>query len=178
MVAPTRAEVVEEGDKKPTIRDDGAGLYRVGGTFPESIPGLESEIGQRSRLFALHAERVRRHDTKRIVAAGLGAAGVIVLGIGAALFISAFDSHTDPVTGTESNQVNGGRAIVAGITVAGGLGLGIAGIAVSPSQAERSRAAAYRYVFLPPDESRDEVVGIAAEHNEAVRERCRETPNP
>lgn len=175
VVAPTRAEVVEAGAKTAMPRDDGAALYRVGDKEPQSIIALGETLTHPPPRFDEHAEHVRKYDTKRIVAAGLGTAGVIAIGVGTALFISAFRSErvqNPDGTSDEEQRINGGRAATGGITVGLGLGLGIAGIAVNPSHAERSRAEAARYVFLPPTDSRDSVLDYAERHNQAVRERC------
>lgn len=175
VVSPTRAEVVEPGAKTATARDDGAAIYRVGDKEPRSIIALGEKLADPPPRYQEHVEQVGKYDTKRIVAAGLGTAGVIAIGVGTALFITAFKSErVQNPDGTidEEQRIGGGRAAAGGITVGLGLGLGIAGIVVNPNHAERSRAEAARYVFLPPTDPRDSVLGYADRHNQAVRERC------
>jgi hypothetical protein len=174
VIAPTRTEIVEPGHKTPTPRNDGLGLYRVGSRSPESIPALADDL-DRDPMVLTHEARVRDHDDRRVLAAGLGAAGIIALGIGTALFISSFETET--VTGAngigeEKQNINSGRAVAGGLVFAGGFGLGIAGIVVNPSQAQRSEADAWRSVFMPPDDSPEEVKRLIQTHNEGVRKRC------
>lgn len=176
VLAPTRAEIFDDKGRRAALRDDGFGLYRIGGTEPESIPGAADELGPESPSFARHAEAVRPHDTKQLVAGSLGAAGVIAIAVGTIVFVSAFE--TERRGSEEEQQIDGAQAAVGGVLVGAGFGLGIAGLSVNPGQAERSRAAADRYVFLPPADSRAQLEGVVARHNQRVRERCNATPAP
>ena len=121
-----------------------------------------------------HVDRVSKYDTKTWGAAGLGVAGIIAIGVGTALFVSAFG--TDPVT--QKPHTDGTKAGIGGAFVFGGFGLGIAGVALNPGQAERSRAEAARYAFLPPKDSRENVVTWTQTYNQAVRDRCERAPAP
>jgi hypothetical protein len=178
VIAPTRTQIVEPGSKTPTPRDDGVGLYRVGSTSPESIPALSDDL-DRDPMVLRHERKVRDHDDRRVLAAGLGAAGIIALGIGTALFISSFETETvtasNGITEEEQN-INSGRAVAGGVVFAAGFGLGIAGILINPSQAQRSQADAWRHVFMPPDDKQDDVKQMVAKHNDGVRERCKNAP--
>jgi pantothenate kinase type III len=104
----------------------------------------------------------------------LGAAGIIAIAVGTALFVSSF--KTDPVT--QNQKVDGTEAGLGGGLVLAGFGLGIAGLALNPGQAERSRAEAARYAFLPPKDTRESVVTWTQSYNQAVRDRCERTPSP
>jgi hypothetical protein len=145
-------------------------LYRIGSSDPESIPRLREEFPA-SEIVVRHTEAVRKHDDQKLLAAGLGAAGVIALGVGTILFISSFENKRDS-TGEESQEIKGGRAAAGGLLFAGGLGLGISGIIVNPSQAERSRADASRHVFFRPEDETAQVEELVVEHNRRVRARC------
>jgi hypothetical protein len=178
VIAPTRTQIVEPGSKTATPRDDGLGLYRVGSKSPESIPGLSDDL-DRDPMVLTHERKVRDHDDRRVLAAGLGAAGIIALGIGTALFISSFETETvtsnDGIT-EEQQNINSGRAVGGGLVFAAGFGLGIAGIVINPSQAQRSEADAWRHVFMPPDDRPEDVKRMIGKHNEGVRERCTKAP--
>ncbi|HMJ14944.1 MAG TPA: hypothetical protein VK524_26205 [Polyangiaceae bacterium] len=174
VMAPTRAEFSEEGATTTQKRDDGAGLYRVGSSDPESIPALSDEFPD-SEMVHRHRSAVKGHDDKRLLAASLGAAGVIALGVGTLLFVSSFETKRSG--SEESQELNGGRALASGLVFAGGFGLGIAGIAVNPSQAERSRADASRHVFFGPEDDPSQVQDLVVRHNKQVRERCERTPS-
>ena len=175
VVAPTRAEFVDAKGRRSETRDDGVGLYRVGAKHPESIPSLADDMGQDSTSFAHHGPPVREYDTKQIIAGSLGAAGLIGIVAGTILFVSAFQTET--VAGGDQQQtINKTSAGIGGALVGVGFGLGIAGIVINPGQAERSRAEASRYVFLPPEDKRDEIVQMTGKYNQAVRERCERTP--
>lgn len=178
VVAPTRAEFVDSKGRKSQTRDDGVALYRVGEKRPESIPSLADEMGADSESFARHGPPVREYDRKTILAGGLGAAGVIAIIAGTILFVSAFETETVTTNGQpdEEQKIDGTKAGLGGVLVGVGFGLGIAGIAVNPGQAERSRAEAARYVFLPPEDDREEVIRMTAKYNQAVRDRCAREP--
>lgn len=172
VVAPTRAEVVPEGSKTAVPRDDAYGLYRIGADGPESIVGLRDDLTPYGApaLLDRKAEEVSPYDTKRIVAASLGAAGVVALAVGAVVFVNAFQTVK---TGNEEEQVINGTQVTTGAILAGlGLGLGIAGIAVSPTHEQRSRANASRYVFFPEDLPEQELLDIVGKHNSDIAERC------
>ena len=176
VVSPTRAEFVDKHGIKSQTRDDGVALYRVGESRPVSIPRLSEEMGG-GPMFERHSNAVRSHDTKQWVAGGLGVAGAIAVAVGTILFVSAFDTETAP-SGMETQKINGGRLAAGGITVGAGFGLGIAGISVNPGQAERSKAEAARFVYLPPDEPRADVIEMTGRYNQAVRDRCERRSAP
>jgi hypothetical protein len=172
VVAPTRAEIVPEGSKTAVPRDDGYGLYRIGDDDPESIVGLREDLAPYGApaLLDRKAEEVSPYDTKRIVAASLGAAGLVALAVGTVVFVNSFQTVK---TGNEEEQVTDGPQAVTGAILAGaGLGLGIAGVAVSPSHEQRSRAHASRYVFFPEDLPEEELLDIVGKHNGNVGDRC------
>ncbi len=170
VVSPTRAEFVDKHGITSKTRDDGVGLYRVGESRPVSIPSLADDMGG-GPSFARHTAGVRSYDTKQLVAGGLGVAGAIAVTVGTILFVSAFDTQAGE-NGDEEQKINAGRALSGGISVGVGFGLGIAGISVNPGQAERSRAEANRYVYLPPEDPKDDVLLMTGRYNQAVRERC------
>jgi len=181
VVAPTRAEFVEPSGKHTTQRDDGVALYRVGAKRPESIPALAGEMGHESPTFADHSDIVRAYDSKTWAAAGLGAAGLIAIGVGTALFVASFKTQSvkqsDGSVGQEQ-KIDGTEAGIGGGLVLAGFGLGIVGLALNPGQAERSRAEAARYVFFPPKDPRENVVTWTQTYNQAVRDRCERAPSP
>jgi hypothetical protein len=170
VIAPTRAEFSKPGEKTSERRDDGLGLYKVGSSSPESIPQLREEFPD-SPLVQRHAQAVRKHDDQRLIAAGLGAAGLIALGIGTMLFVSSFENSRD-AHGQETQTANGGRALASGLVVAGGFGLGISGILVNPNQTERSRADATRHAFFRPEDDPHAVEELVVRHNTQVRAHC------
>ncbi len=176
VVSPTRAEFVDKYGVKSQTRDDGVSLYRVGESRPVSIPSLSDDMGG-GPSFARHADGVRKHDTKQVIAGGLGVAGAIAVAVGTVLFISAFETEKD-AQGKPEQKVSGGKVAAGGITVGLGFGLGIAGIAVNPGQAERSRAEASRFVYLPPEDPKADVIEMTARYNQAVRERCERRAAP
>jgi hypothetical protein len=151
VVSPTRAEFVDKNGVRSETRNDGVGLYRVGASKPVSIPSLSDDMGG-GPSFARHAEGVKSHDRKQMIAGGLGVAGSIAVAVGTILFVTAFETET--VMGDEQQKINTGRVVGGLVTVLGGFGLGIAGIAVNPGQAERSRAEASRFVYFPPEDPR------------------------
>jgi hypothetical protein len=179
VVAPTRAELVEPSGKFAEPRDDGVALYRLGAKRPESIPALADEMGHDSPTFADHADIVQSYETKTYAAAGLGAAGLIAIGVGTALFVSSFKSSTrsDGTPGSEQN-IDGTEAGIGSGLVLAGFGLGVVGLALNPGQAERSRAEAARYVFFPPKDPRENVLTWTQTYNQAVRDRCGRAPSP
>ncbi len=165
--APTRASLFDPSGRRTETRDDGVGLYRVGAKDPESIPSIGEELGpDAAARVERHRDAVRPHDTKRWVAAGLGASGIIAIAAGALLFVSGFDN-----SGGE-HSVNRPRVIWGSVLVGAGFGLGLSGTVLNPNQAERSRADAARYVFLPPADGKDDVLSLTARHNQEVRARC------
>jgi len=174
VVAPTRVQVIESTGQRGTPRDDGVALYKVGAKHPEEIPALAESLRPQMPNIDEHVDRVRSYDTKTWTATGLGVAGIIAIGIGTALFVSAF--KTDPVTqkpNTDGGLAGGGAALALG-----GFGLGITGLALNPGQVARSRAEAARYAFLPPKDSRESVVTWTQSYNQAVRDRCERRPSP
>jgi hypothetical protein len=176
VVSPTRAEFVDKNGVKSQTRDDGLSLYRVGESRPVSIPSLSDDMGG-GPSFARHAEGVKSHDTKQVVAGGLGVASVIAMTVGTILFVSAFET-VRAANGDEEHKVSAARAAGGGITFGVGFGLGIAGIAVNPGQAERSRAEASRFVYFPPEDPKDDVIQMTGRYNQAVRDRCSRRPAP
>jgi hypothetical protein len=181
VVAPTRAEFVEPSGKVATPRDDGVGLYHLGERKPVSIPSLSDDLGRLSPTFADHADIVRSYDSNRWGAAGLGAAGIIAIGVGTALFVSSFktkDTRESDGTIGQQQDIDGTEAGIGGGLVLAGFGLGIVGLALNPSQADRARADAARYVFLPPKDPRENVVTWTQSYNQAVRDRCARAPSP
>jgi hypothetical protein len=176
VVSPTRAEFVDKHGVHSESRDDGVALYRIGESRPVSIPSLSDDMGG-GPSFVRHSDAVRSHDTKQLVAGGLGAAGAIAVAVGTILFISAFSTEKGP-TGDQQQKISGARAIGGGITVGLGFALGIGGISVNPGQAERSRAEASRFVYFPPDEPKADVLEMTGRYNQAVRDRCERRSAP
>lgn len=172
VVAPTRAQFIEAKGQRGTPRDDGVALYKVGEKRPQPIPPLADSMRAQLPNVDEHVDRVHSYDTKTWTAAGLGAAGILAIGVGVALFVSSF--KTDPVT--QNQKIDGTNAGVGAGLVLGGFGLGITGIALNPGQTARSRAEAARYVFLPPRDARENVVTWTQSYNQAVRERCERPP--
>ena len=176
VASPTRAEFVDKHGIRSESRDDGVGLYHVGANRPTSIPSLSDDMGG-GPVFARHADAVRSHDTKQVVAGGLGAAGAIAVAVGTILFVSAFGTERT-ASGDQQQKISAGRAIGGGITVGLGFGLGIGGISVNPGQAERSRAEASRFVYLPPEDPKADVLEMTGRYNQAVRDRCERRSAP
>lgn len=176
VVSPTRAAFVDKHGVKSETRDDGVSLYRIGDTRPTSIPSLSDDMGG-GPSFVRHSDAVRSHDTKQVVAGGLGAAGAIAVAVGTILFVSAFSTQKS-ATGDEEQKISAGRAVGGGITVGLGFALGIGGIAVNPGQAERSRAEASRFVYFPPEDPKADVLEMTGRYNQAVRDRCERPPAP
>lgn len=176
VVSPTRAEFVDKHGIKSQTRDDGVALYRVGDSRPVSIPTLSDDMGG-GPSFERHAAAVRNHDTKQVVAGSLGIAGAIAVAVGTILFVNAFSTERTQ-SGDENQKISAGTLAAGGITIGAGFGLGIAGIAVNPGQAERSRAEASRFVYFPPEEPKDDVVEMTGRYNQAVRDRCERRAAP
>jgi hypothetical protein len=176
VVAPTRAEFVDKHGVRSQTRDDGVGLYRVGASRPVSIPSLADDIGG-NESFARHAEGVRKYDQKQLLAGSLGVAGAVAIAVGTILFVTAFDTQSTS-TGDQEQKIDGTRAAIGGIMVGAGFGLGISGISLNPGQAERSRAEASRYVYLPPEDPKEQVIEMTGRYNQAVRDRCDARPAP
>ncbi len=176
VVSPTRAEFVDKHGAKSATRDDGVSLYRIGDTRPTSIPSLSDDMGG-GPSFVRHSEAVRGHDTKQVVAGGLGAAGAIAVAVGTILFVSAFSTQKS-ATGDQEQKISSARAIGGGITVGLGFALGIGGIAVNPGQAERSRAEGSRFVYFPPEDPKADVLEMTGRYNQAVRDRCERRSAP
>jgi hypothetical protein len=170
VASPTRADFVDKHGIKSETRDDGVGLYRIGASRPESIPSLSDDMGG-GPSFVRHSAAVKSHDTKQLVAGGLGIAGAVAVAVGTVLFINAFSTERS-ASGAEEQKVSGGRLAAGAITIGAGFGLGIAGITVNPGQAERSRAEAARFVYLPPEDPKADVLEMTGRYNQAVRDRC------
>ena len=178
VLAPSQSEAVSGSGRSSEPRKDGLGLYRVGEQHPESIPGLRDELGP-SPILDRHAAGVKRHDDELLLAAGLGAAGLVALGIGTWLFATSFDTKTtknSDGTTEESQDIQGGRLGAGSALIAGGFGFGIAGIIVAPNAAERVKADQARHVFVPPDDDPGEVNALVTKHNQGVRDRCSAAP--
>jgi hypothetical protein len=176
VVSPTRAEFVDKHGLRSETRDDGVALYRVGEKRPVSIPSLSDDMGG-GPSFERHSDAVRRHDTKQLIAGGLGVAGAIGVAVGTILFVTAFNTQKS-ATGDQEQKISAGRAIGGGISVGLGFALGIGGIAFNPGQAERSRAEASRFVYLPPEDPKADVLEMTGRYNQAVRDRCERRSAP
>jgi hypothetical protein len=176
VASPTRAEFVDKYGVKSEQRNDGVALYRVGASRPESIPSLSDDMGG-GPSFERHASGVRRHDTKQLIAGGLGVAGAIAVAVGTILFVTAFETKNN-AEGKPEQTISAGKAVAGGITVGLGFGLGIGGISFNPGQAERSRAEASRFVYFPPEDPKADVLEMTSRYNQAVRERCERPPAP
>jgi hypothetical protein len=176
VVSPTRAEFVDKNGVHSETRDDGVSLYRIGDSAPVSIPSLSDDMGG-GPSFERHSKAVRSHDTKQLVAGGLGAAGAIAVAVGTILFVTAFNTEND-ASGRPVQKISGGKLAAGGITIGVGFGLGIGGIAANPGQAERSRAEAARFVYFPPEEPKADVVEMTGRYNQAVRDRCERRAAP
>ena len=174
VVAPTRVQFIEKTGLPSTPRDDGVALYKLGARRPEPLATHADSLRQQLPSVDDQVDRARSYDTKTWTAAGLGAAAIVAIGVGTALFVTSF--KTDPVT--QNQKIDGTEAGIGGALVLGGFGLGIAGLALNPGQAERSRAEAARYAFLPPKDTRDTVVTWTQSYNQAVRDRCGRKPSP
>jgi len=181
VLAPTRAQFVDKSGRHSGHRDDGFALYRVGETRPESLPSLTESMGHDSPVFAERAAAVRAYDRRTWTAVGFGAAGLVAIGVGTALFVASFKTkdvtQSNGMIGQEQ-KIDGTEAGVGGALVLTGFGLAIAGLALNPGQAERSKAEANRYVFLPPDDKQEQVVTWTQSYNQAVRNRCERAPSP
>ncbi|MEO8905898.1 MAG: hypothetical protein ABI488_25430 [Polyangiaceae bacterium] len=173
VVAPTRAQFVEPSGLRSAPRDDGVALYKVGATRPEPIAPLAPSMESTLPGIDERVDKVHSYDTKAWAAAGLGAAGLVAISVGAALFVSAFKTNAQ-----QQQQIDGTEAGIGAGLALGGFGLGIAGMTLSPGQAERARAEAARYVFLPPKDARENVVTWTQSYNQAVRTRCERAPSP
>lgn len=173
VVAPTRAEVVPEGGRVSQAEDDGVGLYHVGSDSPESITGLKNDLEKHGGkdILSEKAEIVQPYDQKRIISGSLGVAGVGALVIGSVLMVQSFETE-ESANHDEEQSINAGKLTVGAIVMAVGLGLGVAGVAINPTHAERTRASAKRYVFMPDELPRQDVEKIVGGYNEDVRERC------
>jgi hypothetical protein len=176
VASPTRAEFVDKRGVRSETRNDGVALYHIGENRPTSIPSLSDDMGG-GPVFERHSKAVRSHDTKQVVAGSLGAAGAVAVAVGTILFVSAFSTQKS-ASGDEEQKISTGRAVGGGITVGLGFVLGISGIAVNPGQAERSRAEASRFVFLPPEEPKADVLEMTGRYNQAVRDRCERRSAP
>ena len=171
VAAPTRYELVSDDGRSTQPRRDGIGLYRVGSDDPVSIPAAADQLGP-SPMLESHEDGVRGYDRDRIISTALGGAGILTLALGTVLFVTSFET-TRSSSGEEEQRINASRGTWSGVVVGLGFGLSIAGIALSPNQAERTRAETARYVFRPPKEGEKDVAALVASHNEKVRSGCR-----
>src|SRR3954470_18991838 len=110
VVAPTRVQFIEKTGLRSTPRDDGVALYKVGARHPEPIGNYADAMREQLPSVDEHVTRARNYDTKTWTAAGLGAAGLIAIGVGTALFVSSF--KTDPAT--QDQKIDGTEAGVGG----------------------------------------------------------------
>jgi len=179
VVAPTRAELFNVNTKQPSTRDDGVGLYHVGASEPEALPELAPSMSPDRARFQRHAELVRAHDQRQLIAGGLGIVGVVAVTVGALVFVRSFDSDRKTNEfGTEDEQhVDTTEAVLGGVIAGVGFGLGATGIVLTPSYSQRAQAEADRYVLLPPDDRREDVLGTVGRYNQRVRERCVRSPS-
>jgi hypothetical protein len=176
VVSPTRADFVDKHGVRSETRDDGVSLYRIGASAPVSIPSLSDDMGG-GPSFERHSSAVKSHDTKQLVAGGLGVAGAIAVAVGTILFVTAFSTEND-ASGHPVQKISGGKLAAGGITVGLGFGLGIGGIAFNPGQAERSRTEASRFVYFPPEDPKADVLEMTGRYNQAVRDRCERRAAP
>lgn len=176
VIAPTRAEIADEGSKISHPRE-GEGIYNVGGKDPQSIVDLRDTTAT-SPILDRKEQELEPYERRKIIAASLGAAGVIAMTVGTVLFITAFGSEekvNPDGTREEEQKIDGTKAGIGGALVGVGFGLGISGLVVNPSHAARTRANAARYVFLSPNDDPEEVNRLVSRHNTAVRRRCEAT---
>ncbi len=175
VVGKTRSQEPTGSGRTTEPRDDGLGLYRVGASSPEFIPGLAEELGP-SPLLLHHTEPVKRYDQKRWLAAGLGGVGIVALGVGSYFFATSFKTETTTASDgsrDEKQKIEGGRIALGTTLFVVGLGLGVGGLIVNPSATDRARADQQRYVFLPSEDNPEAVKSLVGKHNESVRDRCK-----
>ncbi len=176
VLAPTRSILVSNEGTNSEMRRDALGLYPVGGDRPLSITRLERQGLGPSPLLPPHREATRKYDRDRMLSLSLGGTGMVLMGVGAAVFAGAFD--TVNVGGNEEElQIDKGQSTGGAVLMGVGLGLGIAGLALTPSIGERARAESYRYTFAPENDPREEVIALVATHNEQVRALCEQRGN-
>lgn len=173
VIGRTRTEYVPEGSRTAKHRDDGVGLYRPGGRHPEDVLALEEELGF-APLLAPHREGVRAYDRDSWIAAGLGTAGLLAIGIGSYLFVDGFETKRVPrADGTTDEKTETTDRVGVGAGVVGlGFALGITGIVLTPALGERAEAQSYRYAFLPGRDDLGQVNAMVEKHNREARERC------
>lgn len=173
VVAPSRADIAPEG-KKLSEPHEGLGLYRVGSEDPQNVMDHRETLGP-DETFERREALLGSHDTKAMVAAGLGIAALASIGVGTGLFVSAFETEeTTRADGSrqEETRIDGLRGGLGGGLVGLGFALGIAGLSVSPGHADRTRANAARYIFLSPEDDPEKVEAMVARHNATIRRRC------
>ncbi|MCC6213575.1 MAG: hypothetical protein IT376_01815 [Polyangiaceae bacterium] len=173
VIGRTRTEYVPKGSRTAQHRDDGVGLYRVGGRHPEDVLALEEELGF-TPLLAPHREGVSDYDRDSWIAAGLGTAGLIAIGIGSYLFVDGFETKRVPrADGTTDEKTEATDRVGIGAGIVGlGFALGITGIVLTPALGERAEAQSYRYAFLPGRDDLGQVNALVEKHNREARERC------
>jgi hypothetical protein len=178
VIAPTRSHEPTESGRALKKRDDGLGLYRVGDDDPESIPGLSNELEAPPEMMHRHVEGAKRTQTDSIVAPILGGVGLVALGVGSYFFATSFETTKTPQADgsvEEGHEIKGGRIALGSALIGAGFGFGIAGIIVAPSAAESAKAEQAEYVFVPPEDSTDQVKSMVEKHNRAARDRCKTT---
>jgi hypothetical protein len=173
VLVPTRYQEVNEDGRTTSPRNDGLGLYQLGASRPESIPARARELGD-SPLVDRHVAGAHSYDRQQLAAGLFAGTGLVVIGIGTGLFVSAFGERHVTVDGvpTTRQEVNTTLSIGGAILGGVGLALGIAGLVISPSHAERAEGEAARYAFQPPTDDRKAVRELVATHNGRVRDRC------
>jgi len=172
VLAPTRAVAVSPEGTNSEPRRDSLGLYSVGGERPKSITRLERQGLGPSPLLPPHREGTRVYDRDRVLSASLGSAGMILMGVGAGVLASAFETVTVGGGSETEQRVNKGRGVGGAMLIGVGLGTGIGGLALAPTIAERTRAQAYRYTFVPENDPPEEVKALVGAYNENARAEC------
>jgi hypothetical protein len=172
VLAPTRSLLVSTEGTASEARRDSLGLYAVGGDRPKSITRLERQGLGPSPLLPPHREATAKYDRNRVMSLTFGGVGMVVMGVGAAVFASAFETVTVGGGNEEELQIDKGKGAAGAILMGIGLGWGIAGLALTPSISERTRAQSYRYTFTPENDPEEEVIALVAAHNEDVRAEC------
>jgi hypothetical protein len=136
---------------------------------------LAGELDAPPEMMHRHQEGAKRTQSSQIVAAILGGTGLVALGVGSYFFATSFETTKTPQADgsvEESHGIKQGRIALGSTLIGVGFGLGIAGIVVAPSAGERAKADQAEYVFVPPEDNRDQVKTMVDKHNRAARDRC------
>lgn len=166
VLGESRAQVIEEGERTPR-NVHGLSAFRVGSADPVDI----TELDPGQPIVVRKKDEVSSFHVRRYVAMGLGLLGAGSMAIGTGVFVDGFQTDAAGV-----QQVNGDVVAAGAITVGIGFALGIAGLIVNPSHADRTRANASHYFFDPSQDSRPDVDRLISEHDEWVRQRCSTHP--